>query len=304
MRISTPYRNHRGRAVRWAALAAGLALIEMVTLGRLAVVEGARKRVRGRASPSAVDGAMIRFAAHELRTPISVARGYVDILRSGTLGRIPGAAREALGVVDGKLEEIAEVATELTDIARLQAGDTKAKTEALDMRAVIREAVKRIKPTVGSAHQLVVDLPDRAAIVLADPVRIRAIVSNLIGNGIKYSPDGGEIRVKLQVDSRTVRVSVSDSGVGIKPQDLPNLFQPFHRLHEGDLSGVSGMGLGLYVARETALAHGGELSARPNKGPAGTTFELTLPVLGTPPPNAADAHPASPARARVEPRFS
>jgi signal transduction histidine kinase len=247
---------------------------------------------------------MIRFAAHELRTPISVARGYVDILRSGTLGPIPVAAREALSMVDGKLGEIAEVGTELVDIARLQAARTKTKTESLDMRALIREAVKRMQPMVGSAHRLVVDLPDRAATVVVDPVLIRAIVSNLLSNGIKYSPDGGEIRVKLRIDRRTVRVSVSDSGVGIKPQDLPNLFQPFSRLHEENLSGVSGMGLGLYIARETALAHGGELSAQPNKGAAGTTFELTLPAAKHAAAERVDAHPTPLAETRAEARFS
>src|SRR5262249_6743750 len=141
MRISAPRGILHGKAVPWAAIVACLGLLEIVTLGRLAVVEGARGRVGERAPSRAVDGAMIRVAAHELRAPISVARGYVDILRGGTLGPIPGAAQEALGLVDGKLGEIAEVATELGDIARLQAVGIEAKTELLDMRDLIREAV-------------------------------------------------------------------------------------------------------------------------------------------------------------------
>ena len=278
MRLSAPRGILQGKAVPWAAVVACLGLLEILTLGRLAVIEGARRRVRERAASREVDGAMIRFAAHELRTPISVARGYVEILRGGSLGPVPGAAQEALGLVDGKLGEIAEVATELSDIAWLRAVGIEAKTEPLDMRDLISEAVKRMKPVVGSAHKLVVDLPDRAVTVVVARVRVQAIITNLISNGIKYSPDGGEVHVKLQGDSRRVRVSVSDSGVGIKPQHLPNLFQPFSRLHEGELSGVPGLGLGLYVARETARAHGGELSARSNEGTPGTTFELRLPA--------------------------
>src|SRR5215471_8927440 len=134
MRISAPRGILDGKAVPWAAVVACLGLLEIVTLGRLAVVEGARRRVRERAASRAVDGAMIRFAAHELRAPISVARGYIDLLRGETLGPVPGAAQEALGLVDGKLGEIAEVATELGDIARLQAVGIEAKTEPLDSR--------------------------------------------------------------------------------------------------------------------------------------------------------------------------
>ena len=303
MRIAAPFGILRGKAVLWAAVAAGLGLLEIVTLGRLAALEGASRKVRERAPSHAIDGAMIRFAAHELRTPISVARGYVDILRSGTVGPIPAAAQEALGLVDGKLEEIAEVATELADITRLHAVGTEAKTERLDIRDLIHEAVKRMKRVVGSAHQVVVDLPDRAAMVVVNRVRVQAIITNLISNGIKYSPDGGEVHVKLRSDSRTVRVSVSDSGIGIKPQDLPNLFQPFSRLHEGELSKVPGMGLGLYVARETARAHGGELCALPNEGAPGTTFELILPAAKRAAKVRADDR-TSPAQTPAEPILS
>src|SRR5215472_8449599 len=172
MRISARQCILKGKAVPWAAIVACLGLLEIVTLGRLAVVEGARRRVRQRAPGRGVDGAMIRFAAHELRTPISVARGYVDILRGGTLGPVPGAAQEALGLVDGKLGEIAEVATALGDTARLQAVGIEAKTEPLDMRDLIREAAKRMKAVAGPPHQLVVDLPDRPATVVVDRVRV------------------------------------------------------------------------------------------------------------------------------------
>jgi len=278
MRISARQCILKGKAVPWAAVVACLGLLELVTLGRLAGVQSARRGARERAPDRAVDDATIRFAAHELRTPISVARGYLDILRGETFGPMPAAAQEALGLVDGKLSEIDEVATELADVARLHAVGRESKIEPLDMRDLIREAARRMKPVAGPPHRLVVDLPDHAATVVVERVRVQAIITNLISNGIKYSPDGGEVRVKLRANGRTVRVSVSDSGVGIKPQELPNLFQPFSRLHEGDLSGVPGMGLGLYVARETARAHGGELCALSNKGAPGMTFELILPA--------------------------
>jgi signal transduction histidine kinase len=303
MRISAQHGILQGKAVPWAAAVACLGLLEIVTLGRLAVIQSVRRKARERAPSRAVDDATIRFAAHELRTPISVARGYVDILRGGTLGSVPAAAQEALGLVDDKLGEIAEVAAELADMAWLHTVGREAKTEPLDMRDLIDEAVKRMKPVVGSAHQLVVDLPDRAATVVVDRVRVQAIITNLISNGIKYSPDGGEVHVKLQGDNRTVRLSVSDSGVGIKPQDLPDLFQPFSRLHEGDLSGVPGMGLGLYVARETARAHRGELSALANKGAPGTTFELILPATKRV-TEVRDDNRISPAQTPAEPIFS
>lgn len=188
MRISAQHGTLQGKAVPWAAIVACLGLLEIVTLGRLVGIQSARRRARARAPGGAVDGATIGFAAHELRTPISVALGYVDILRGGTLGPIPAAAQEALGLVDGKLGEIAEVATELADVARLQAVGREAKTEPLDMRDLIREAAKRMQPLAGPPHRLVVDLPDRAATVVVDRVRVQAIITNLISNGINTHP--------------------------------------------------------------------------------------------------------------------
>jgi signal transduction histidine kinase len=252
-----------------------LRTIEGWTLLRAARTRWLRREYRRVLELEASKSAFLYLAAHELRTPLAVARGYLEMVESRRLGPVSHDAREILRTVDAKLDEMNELVSQMTEMARLQRGNGL-RLEPVDVRDIVREAIDRTRTSAGSGHHLVADDPGRPMPVVADRFGVRTILTNLIGNAIKYSPPGGEVRVSVQNSGGTVRVSVSDHGVGIDAVELDRLFQPFSRLRAQ--SALPGLGLGLYVAREIAREHHGDLSVRSNTD-GGSTFVLTLPQL-------------------------
>jgi signal transduction histidine kinase len=262
---------HRLKPFAWSALRT----IEAWSLVQAVRTRWLRREYRRILELEASKSAFLYLAAHELRTPLAVARGYVDMVQSQTFGAVSQRAREVLQTADTKLDEMNELVLQMTEMARLQDGNNL-RPELLDLRDVVREAVDRTRSSAGASHHLVTDDPGRPMSVMADRFRVRTVLTNLIGNAIKYSPRGGEVRVSVQNTGGSVRVSVSDHGVGIDAGQLNRLFQPFSRLR--GQGAAPGLGLGLYVAREIARAHQGDLTARSNTD-GGSTFVLTLPQL-------------------------
>ena len=257
------------RPVAFAAIVA-VGLRRLVGLWRL------RERHRRLTEREEAKSALLRLAAHEVRTPLALARGYVEMVRSETLGSVSGPAREALATVDERLREIDELAAHMVEAARLQDGEPQLHLELLDMRELLREAAERTRALADAAHPVVLDEGRRPVPVVADRMRLRVVLTNLISNAIKYSPEGGDVRCGVSSEDGSASVRVTDRGVGIDPTRMKELFGPFTRLHSESAPGIKGLGLGLYLSREIARAHHGELSAQPNRGP-GTTFLLRLP---------------------------
>jgi signal transduction histidine kinase len=221
--------------------------------------------------------AFLRLAAHELRTPLALARGYVEMVSTDSLGAVPVPAREALSLVDAKLLEIDELVGHMTQVARLHSDQAQLDLEVLDVREVVRDALERSRPLADDGHRLVVDQPAQPVLAAVDRLRLRIGLVNLLGNAIKYSPDGGEVRCSVLSTGRWIQVTVADQGLGIDPELIDQLFQPFSRLAQAGNRRIPGLGLGLHVAREIARAHGGDLSAAANLE-RGSTFVLSLPA--------------------------
>jgi signal transduction histidine kinase len=254
--------------------ASALGVIEAWSLVQAARMRWLRREYRRVLELEASKSAFLYLAAHELRTPLAVVRGYVEMVSSQTLGPVNGEAKEALRRADAKLVEMDELASQMVEMARLQEGH-QLRLELIDVREVVQEAMDRTEFLAESGHQVVADDPGRPVQVMADRFGVRTILTNLIGNAIKYSPQGGEVRVSVQNSGETVDVSVSDQGIGIDAAELDQLFQPFTRQRPQQAG--AGLGLGLYVAREIARAHLGDLSARANAD-RGSTFVVTLPA--------------------------
>ena len=128
-------------------------------------------------------------------------------------------------------------------------------------------------------HQLVLDLPPVLPGVMIDQVRVRRIIFNLVGNAIKYSPKGGEVRLFAKSEGGKMVVGVSDQGIGISPEDQYRLFQRFERIHAYETQAIPGLGLGLRVCRILVEAHGGTMWVESEKG-KGSTFYFALPLAG------------------------
>jgi signal transduction histidine kinase len=224
-------------------------------------------------------GDFLKLASHELRGPIGIVRGYYSMMADGSLDD-DGVAR-AMPVIGRKLDDMNALVTEMLEAARLDEGLTRLDRGPHDLRSLVGLATAAIRPQVTAAHHLVTQVPGEPVMVGVDAGRVVTILRNLLDNALKFSPSGGEIRCTVSVGGDRARVHIVDHGLGIPPEQMYRLFTRFSRLVTPDNSHISGTGLGLYLSRELARLHGGDITVSSRPG-AGTRFVLSLPLLRAP----------------------
>lgn len=172
------------------------------------------------------------------------------------------------------LEQLNEMIVELLDVSQLRGGNLMFNETTYDLGEVVKKAINAIKPTLGSSHRILVNKTTTAEIK-GDPLRIGQVVTNLISNAVKYSPEGGIIKVTIEDQGDSVRVSIKDNGIGIPKEKQKDIFERFYRVSEAARNS-SGWGIGLYIAKEFVERQGGRigLKSRPGKG---STFYFSLP---------------------------
>ena len=217
----------------------------------------------------------LNLASHELRGPMTVIRGYNSMLADGTLS--PGQFASVARLLDLKLAQMDRLIEQMLETARLERDDLELEQEEFDLRFVVQEQIDILRPLTRD-HRLVLDAGDPAPLVRGDRTRISTVVANFLDNAIKYSPDGGEIRCSACLrDSRAI-VSVRDEGLGIAPEHMPRLFSRFGRLPTEENMNIPGTGLGLFLCKEIANRHGGDITVRSKPG-VGSEFTLKLPPV-------------------------
>jgi signal transduction histidine kinase len=219
----------------------------------------------------------LNLASHELRSPLGVINGYLSMLEQGSLGQLKEPGIRAIEVLKAKALEMNMLIAQMLEAARLEDGRLALKRERTDLRRIAGEAIETIKPLSSERHRLMLDQGTEAVYVLGDPDRLVTIVGNLLENAIKYSPKGGTIRCVVGRVDGSGTVSVTDQGIGIAEEDLPRLFNRFERIHNRETSHVGGTGLGLYLSRELARQHGGDLVVQSRTG-QGSSFTLRVPT--------------------------
>jgi signal transduction histidine kinase len=229
----------------------------------------------------------LNLASHELRGPLTVVRGYVSMLEGGLLGNLNERGRNAMPVISAKVLEMNALIEQMIEAARLEDGALMLRPEDADLRDIVSAAIDSARPLVDDKHEIRSKCPERPVPVRVDSERVKTIVANLVNNAIKYSPDGGPIDVELVNRGGIARVSVTDAGVGIAKEDLPILFTRFGRVSTSQTVHLPGTGLGLYLGRQLARLHGGEITVDSAPG-RGSTFTLRLPVSAS-----ANSAPAS-----------
>lgn len=217
----------------------------------------------------------ISVVSHELKTPVALIKGYVGTLRRKDATWDREVIDDSLQVIEDEADRLTELIENLLDASRLQAGALKINLSDTDVRAIALRIAERFR-TQTEKHTFVVDLPENFPIVLGDEDRLGQVLANLVSNAIKYSPQGGEIRISGSVQPDTVTISVSDHGPGIEMEDQPHVFDRFYRSHEAART-KKGAGLGLYLARAVVEAHGGRIWVDP-KFREGARISFTLPV--------------------------
>lgn len=230
----------------------------------------------------------IATASHDLKAPLTAIRGYTQLLLRRTRAAAPDLEQvvHGLGVIESQTEAMTKLLDHLLDASRIQAGVLELRTAPCDLSECLTTVLARLSPS--EAERVDVELPDAPLAGEWEKERIEQVLANLIGNALKYSADTARVKVAVERGPRGVDVAVSDRGMGIPREELPRLFERFHRTPQARASGLPGTGLGLYICWGIVVAHGGHIWAE-SAGPGrGATFRFSLPVK--PPRSAPGTH--------------
>ncbi len=226
-----------------------------------------------RAANEAKDS-FLAAASHELRTPLQAAKGHAHLalMRLGEQTDQPGPGK-ALRIIMKQIDRMAKLVEDLLDVSRLQAGRLALELEQFDLGQLLHEVAERTQP-LSQNHPIQVKVPDSLA-VEGDRSRIEQVVVNLLSNAVRYSPDGGAVKVLAELEGDNVHLSVSDSGVGIPKEKQELIFERFGRAHG---SRYGGLGLGLTISHGIVAQHGGQMWVEsPGEAGKGSAFHVRIP---------------------------
>ena len=219
----------------------------------------------------------ISIATHELKTPINVVSGYAELIEEGIYGAPTPRQREALGTIREQSRVLTNLVNQLLDISRLEAGGLQLEMQSVVLRDLLARVERSFSVLARKKDiQFSVEVDESIpASITADADRLGdQVIGNLLSNALKFTPEGGTVRLRSWAEDQTVHISVEDSGVGVPQDQLPYIFDKFYQI--GQQARSKGAGLGLAIAREIVEAHGGMITAESNHG-QGTTFHITLP---------------------------
>jgi PAS domain S-box-containing protein len=219
----------------------------------------------------------IALVGHELRTPLTSISSYTELLLGGVDS--DEERQHFLGVIARNAETLRAIIDDLLDLAGLESGYVTMKEHQLDLAKVVREAVGDKGATASEKGlRLTLDAPAVEVPICGDAARLRQVVEHMLSNAVKYTPAGGDITVELTRDQVGATLRVSDTGVGIPPDEREQLFQRFFRASNIRNQGVPGTGLGLAMSRTVIERHGGTITVSDNDDAPGTTFVVRLPL--------------------------
>ena len=223
-----------------------------------------------------VKNEFIATASHDLRNPITSIKGYSVLIQSA--GPLSEMQTDFAKRIQRAAEHMTELVENMLDLAKMDLNAKSAHTD-MDISSLVWEIADEFQPQADTKRQLL-SLGETVsnARVQADPLQLRQVFRNLIGNAIKYTPEGGTIVVSLEKDAEIVKVKVQDTGFGIPAADLPNIFNRFYRVRNNGHDEIEGNGLGLAIVKSIAEGHGGDVSVASEKG-KGTCFTFSLPLV-------------------------
>jgi PAS domain S-box-containing protein len=218
----------------------------------------------------------LSVASHELRTPLTTIKGYTQLLAQTVDDLRPDERATYINAVLGEIERMMGLISELLDVSRIETNRLQIHPQPIPWLEFIQARVSAFQVQHPN-RELRVALTADETIVTADPDRMRQVVDNLLSNALKYSADGTNIDVVVEASNGEMHTAVTDHGIGIPRDEIPQLFERFHRARNVSSRYYGGLGLGLYIARAIVEAHGGSISVESDEG-RGSTFTMTLPI--------------------------
>jgi signal transduction histidine kinase len=219
--------------------------------------------------------ALLGDVAHELRTPLATIRGYAEGLVDGVVEASP----ETFALLLREAGRLTRLVDDLQELSRAEARQLTLHPVPLPPKRLVESTVARLRPQFAEKElRLEVDLPEHLPDVLADEDRAAQVLTNLLGNALRYTPSGGEVVLRVRELADQVEFQVADTGIGIAPEDLSHLFERFYRADRSRSRGGGGSGVGLTIAKHLVEAQGGAIRAESLGLGKGTTFTFTLPT--------------------------
>ena len=219
----------------------------------------------------------ITFVSHQLQSPLGAVQQYLDVLRHQSGEDIPERYSQWVERSSKKIADMLQIINDWLTISKVEGGQLATERKPVSWQELAREVVESFADTAGDSqvtlhHELPADLPP----VIGDATGLRMLLSNLVANAVKYNRPGGAVSIAAEADQGAVKLSVTDTGVGIAPEEHERVFEEFYRVKGKDTTGRRGTGMGLPICKKIAEELGGEitLSSRPGEG---STFTVVLP---------------------------
>ncbi|HEY6116053.1 MAG TPA: ATP-binding protein [Candidatus Dormibacteraeota bacterium] len=216
----------------------------------------------------------LSIVSHEFRTALTGIQGFSELIRDGGL---EGDEVKAYGgYIFNDAHRVNRLITDMLDLDRMESGRMSMRSGDVDINDVLMEAISRAAPSATSV-EFKSDLDPRLPIVVGDRDRLIQVVSNIVNNAVKYSPDGGTVTISSRVEGRFALISVTDTGLGIPPDEIGHVFERFRRVRSGAAQSIPGTGLGLTIVKQIVEMHGGKIWVESAVG-HGSSFHFTIPL--------------------------
>jgi signal transduction histidine kinase len=220
----------------------------------------------------------VSVVTHELRIPMTSIKGYTDLMRQGAVGPINEMQTNFLNVIRNNVDRMSTLVSDLSDISHIETGRIKLNSSMVSAAEMVQEMVNNLEPRIKEKGQeLTIDVESGLPQVYADPIRLVQVLTNLVNNAHKYTPENGKLSLRACQNGEFVRFEVQDNGIGISEEDQQGLFSQFFRSESPQVREQQGWGLGLNLANRLVYLMGGEMGMQSTLG-EGSTFWFTLPI--------------------------
>jgi PAS domain S-box-containing protein len=291
----SPIRDADGQIIGAAKVARDITEFKQAEAERERLLDAAESARAEAEAANRMKDEFLATLSHELRTPLNAILGWATILHSGKIDA--DDMEEGLSAIERNSQAQTQIIEDLLDVSRIISGNLRLEVQRLQLTDVIEAALAAVLPAA-NAKQLRIHkvLDSLAGPVTGDAARLRQVVWNLLSNAIKFTPKGGQIQLLLERVNSHVEISVIDTGIGIKPEFLPHVFDRFRQADASTTRRHAGLGLGLAIVKQLVEMHGGTIRAKsPGEG-QGATFTITLPITVV--------HPERPKPQKVRPKES
>ena len=268
---ATPIRDEHGKILRWFGTNTDITEVRQLE-------ENLRKLAADLSEADRRKDEFLATLSHELRNPLAAIYGASELLN--LVAQSDPTLQETVEIVYGQAQHMVRLIDDLMDVNRITSGRLNLRKERVNLADIVERAVDSSRPLIDRAqHRLIVSLPEEPLRLDADPVRLAQVFANLLNNAAKYSEDGGQIWLSAVCEGREVVVSVKDTGIGIEPDQLPQLFEMFSQVHSALDRSQGGLGIGLALVRGLVEMHEGSVEARSEGSGQGSEFIVRLPLV-------------------------